>query len=176
MAFLVSALLYDRYSIAGSACFGAGLEASLLLGSLVYLTLCARKQRASKGKPRFDLVASSGQVTQTISLTNDPTSGLKPPYNPFAAVAGEKEPGETLEATQAEAGLGADPIVLQLSRSMSMSLHSSQQSGDDQLLGLRASLLLGSSFVIPEDGPACADVDTGELGEGLAGKGLGKHC
>lgn len=167
MAFLISALLYDRYGITGSACFGAGLEASLLLGSLVYLVLCASKQRASKTKPRYDLVASAGNLKQTNSLTNGPTYGHNTAYNPFAAVAGEKVPGETLKATQAEAGLGADPIALQLSKSMSMSLHSSQQSGDDQLLGLHASLLLGSSFVIPEDSPACADVDTGGWREGL---------
>jgi hypothetical protein len=167
VAFLVSALLYDRYGITGSACFGAGLEASLLLGSLAYLVLCASKQRASKARPRFELVASASGAAadaqhKETNGHNDATNG----FNPFAVAAKEKIPGETLKATQADAGLGADPIGLQLSRSMS--LHSSQHSGDDQLLGLRSSLLLGSSFVIPEDSPACADSNSGRWDQGLS--------
>lgn len=171
VAFLGSALLYDRYGITGSAFFGACLEASLLLGSLAYLALCASKQRAMQ--PQVEAAAAT-QLNDTNGINghvngHDSADGhafiLASGNNPFVAVADDQVvPDNTWRPTQIDAGIGADPLVLQLSRSSS--LHSSQLTNDEPWLDNPLAQLLGSSFVVPEGSPVCPEDTTGGWGQG----------
>lgn len=173
VAFLGSALLYDRYGISGSACFGAGLEAALLLGALTYLALCASKRRRAMPSQRAGSATAVAEATprkHSSSTDSHATNGNAPKghstNNPFAAVASEqlqalptecRHSRDALRALQTEAGIGADDVVLQLSRSLSHSLHSSLQLPDGVFSGNSLARLSTHGLVIPEDEPVCAD-------------------
>jgi hypothetical protein len=145
VAFLVSAWLYHQHGITGSACFGAGLEATLLLGSLAYLAI--ESGQADTPPPSTQAAAAKPFAHKRM--------------HPFAAAAHLHLPDDTTAAAaQAEAGLGATLLVLQLS--MSLSIHSQQMSRSGSLHLSRGGSL-GLSFIskqaslfpegIPEDIP-----------------------